>query len=324
MLYILKVDRLETAAEKVPYWLEICEYLKDDAFIKRIIALTKEIIGMNANNGPERNESTKQMVSILGTVAFWFTQKELQQENDTFWKTVLNSMTAFIVGDFNNLSDAVKYLMKKAKMPEVVKSLVFSVMKLLSNKGTPMTSEQIQSLFTMAKKSLVACPHSHNVRLLYNDVLLIAQQTSGLLLPADEDGKKIPLAFPGDFRLMDIFRKESKPATNFNEKTAALKVGLLQYPNNKFYQKSLGNLVKVHKAAYMSGSSTLVKNDLDSNEAFKFCIKEKNKILTSVFGKESNGNIFLKKNKLTWQSPLSLYGISMEVEISPEHHLSSG
>lgn len=317
LLFVLKVDKLATPAEKMPYWQELCECLKDKQFIKSVISTVKEILGMLANNGPERSEACKQMVAILGTIAFWFVQPEMQPENDIFWYTVLNAMTAFIVGDFNNHIEAAGYLKQRSKLPGVVKSLVFSVMKQLTFPDAPVSPEQVQSLFTLAKKSLIACPQSQNIRLLYNDVLLMINQMNGLLLPADEDGKKVPTTFPGDFRLMDIFRKEAKAASTFTEKTSTLKIGILQYPNNKFYQKSLMNLVKTHKA-HSSVAEPKPKKAIDSDQAFKFCMTEKNKLLASVFGKQSDGTLYFNQNEPTLLSLPTLCGTNTEAETSRE------
>lgn len=286
-LYVLKIDRLATVEEKKPYWAEILGCLKDMKLIQEIILIGKEILGMTAGNGPEKAEITREMIGTLGTIAFWFTRSELQADNDIFWKTILNSMTAFITCDFQSLNDAVSYLSPKHKIPEVVKSLVFSVMKLVSQKERTSSDEQCQALLTLAKKSLVACPHSQNIRLLYNDVLLYTGHCQGLLLAANEDGKKIPAQFPTDFRLMEIFRNDGKATHTFEERTSSVKIGLLQYPNNKFYQKSVQAMIKIQKEKNLNPTGPVVTPE----EAFKLCQKEKDHILVTHFGIKSDGRV---------------------------------
>ena len=288
-LYVMKVDRLESSEKKMPYWAEIVGCLKDGKLVKEVIKVCKEILGMAANNGPEKAEVTRELVGILGTVAFWFTKKELQADNDIFWKTLLNSMTAFIAGDFGSIGDAVVYLDPQHKVPEVVKSLVFAVMNLVSSKEKEATVDQCQALKTLAKKSLLAYPQSQNLRLLYNDVLLFAGHRQGLLLPTNEDGKKIPAQFPADFRLMEVFRGSDKPTQSFSEKCSAAKIGLLQYPHNRFYQKSVQEMVRIEREAKEPSSKSSAAT-VSSDEAFKLCKNEKDRLLVSHFGWKSDGS----------------------------------
>lgn len=283
-LYVLKVDRSATPEEQTEAWSEIVGCLKKDDIVKQVIKVCKELLGMTSTNGPERAIITKQLVGIMGVVSFWFTKPELQAEIEVFWDTFLNAMTSYLVSDFGPIGDSIVYLNKSNKMPNVVKSLVYSVMKLVSQKDLMNTLEQRQDLLTLSKKSLLACPHSQNIRLLYNDVLLYTGNYNGLLLAANEDGKKVPAQFPPDFRLMEVFRSDGKATHTFGEKTSALKIGLLQFPNNKFFQKTVRTINELQKA----GPST--KPPISSEEAFKLCQTEKDKILVTVFGFKSDGS----------------------------------
>jgi len=279
LLYILKVDQLPEGPEKAKRIAEIVSLLEDEKFIKELLFIGREL--NDKTTGADRDSMKKEATSLLGLVCFWFTRPELATKaTEVFWKTLMDALAHFIASDFSDVLLSLNTIHSKQSMPENIKKLIFSTMKLKSEKKRANDPETLRTLQGLARRCLLIYPHSENIRTLYNDVMMFSGNVRSLILTANEEGKKIPISFSAEFRVMDMFRNPGEGATNFNKRASAVKIAILQAPHKPLARVLLSSLEKESK----DNKKDKAARSVDSEKVFEFCKKEKHRLMTEVLG----------------------------------------
>jgi hypothetical protein len=275
LLFIAKVDRSKDKALREAMITKVVGWLRNKESMEELANDGESLF--RGLDGVLKLLAQKEFSQAVGIVSKWFLEPFLAHENEFFKGSVLDCLAHYITTDSESAVASIKQLHSRTKMSSCITSLVHSILLI---KGGQEPGAKPEQLLAWAKKALLAYPCSLNLRALYNDVLLYTGIYSGLNIGGDDEEERVlPEMFCSDFRLLDIFRSNTKGLKTLNQRMSALKVGCLTYPQKPFFQNALRFLKKLKLTPEVRQ-----REPLDSDEVFEQCKYTKSTILEKSFG----------------------------------------
>lgn len=131
LLYVLKVDKLPEGQEKESLISGIVTRLEDQAFIKELLVVLKELLQMVL--GIDRQSTTEDLVATMGTVFNWFTSEGLKDKKELFSSTLLDVVTHYIVTDHVDIIESLSYLKPNKSANDLCKLLIVKIFSCKKN-----------------------------------------------------------------------------------------------------------------------------------------------------------------------------------------------